>query len=241
MSTSIERIRELKTGAKNQRDRGIKGYPRALSMLREAIAIAREELANTDLAERRIQAATELSDCFGLIGGVERRWADEAAGDERSVHLKAAIRAYDEGFGFESDPQYGIVNSYNLVNRLAVRLLLAPGSLATDDSVVLDPDIAPLNVGKELDKAASTVRQQLAGPRRGDYWALADLALLEVLAGRTATAAAYAEFLGLAPPDFAYVSALASLRPLAELPVPSASALREAVSLLEGRLNRLRS
>jgi hypothetical protein len=241
MPTQIERIRDLKTGAKNQRDRGTKGYPRALSMLRDAIAIARADLDESSVAELRTQLATELSDCFGLVGGVERRWADESAGEERALHLKASIRAYDDGFKFESDPQYGIVNSYNLVNRLLIRLLLSPGALVADDAVVLDPNIPPVKLAHELEQAWVTIRQQLAGPRRGDYWALADLALLEVLLGRSSGAVAYADFIGLSPPHFAYASALASLRPLAELPVPSAPSLREAVALLESRLQRLRS
>lgn len=241
MSTQIERIRELKTGAKNQRDRGIRGYPRALSMLGNAVAIAREELERATVAERRVQAAIELSDCFGLIGGVQRRWADDSGGDERAAHLKLAVRAYDEGFEFESDPRYAMADSYNLVNRLLVRLLLAPASLAGEEPVVLDADIAPLELASELDKAAATVRHQLTGSRRGDYWALADLALLEVLAGRSVPAVAYAEFLGSGPPDFAYASVLACLHPLAGLPLASAPALRDAVTLLEGRLRRLRS
>lgn len=241
MPTQIDRIRDLKTGAKNQRDRGIKGYPRALSMLQEAITIAKAELAGCTMAEYCAQLAAELSDCFGLIGGVERRWADESTDGERARHLKSSIRAYDAGHTYESDPRYGIVNSYNLVNRLVIRLLLWPAALAGDSSAVLDPEIGPLNLAGELDRASAIIRQQLAGTRRGDFWALADLALIEVLLGRRSAAAAYAEFIELSPPEFAYTSALAALRPLAELPMPSATALRDAMALLEGRLQKLRS
>jgi hypothetical protein len=239
MSAPIDRIRDLKTGAKNQRDRGIDGYPSARTLLTEAIAMARTELACSTVADRRIEMAIELSDCFGLIGGVQRRWADEADDGSRAEHLKDAVRAYDEGFGFESDPEFGIVNSYNLVNRLVVRLLLAPAALATDEPVLLAPDIAPMKLRDELDKAAATVRGQIAGPRRGDYWALADLALLEVLSGRSAPSAAYADFLALSPPDFAYDSVLGGLRPLVELPLATAPELAAAVALLQARLDKL--
>lgn len=244
MSTPTERIRELKTGAKNQRDRGARGYPRALSMLTEAIAIAQEDLDRSTGAERRVQLATELSDCFGMVGGVERRWADESEADERTQHLKAAIRAYDSGFAFESDAQYGIVDSYNRLNRLLVRVLVRPDAVASDDVVVIDPEIPALNLRREFEKAADFIRQQLTGARRGNYWALADLALVEVLLGRSPAAVAYADFVSLSPPDFAYVSALAGLRPLAELPIPIPSvarSLKEAVALLEDQLGRLRS
>ena len=241
MSTPIERIRELKTGAKNQRDRGARGYPRALSMLAEAIAIARDDLDTSTGAERRAQLATELSDCFGLVGGVERRWADESEADERKLHLKASILAYDSGFAFESDSQYGIVDSYNRLNRLLVRLLVRPDALAADETVVIDPEIPAVNLRREFEKALDFIRKQLTGARRGNYWALADLALVEVLLDRSPAVVAYADFIATSPPDFAYVSALAGLRPLAKLPIPSAPSLAEAVALLEDRLNRLRS
>src|SRR5262249_58065661 len=146
MPTSIGRIRELKTGAKNQRDRGVKGYPRALSILKEATAIAQAELDQSTVAEHRSQLASELSDCYGLVGGVERRWAEECKGDESVPHLKASIRAYDDGFKFESNPEYGIVDSYNRLNRLLVRLVLRPHALDAVDAVVLDSDIPPANL-----------------------------------------------------------------------------------------------
>jgi len=238
MSTPIDHIRELKTGAKNQRDRGLEGYPSALEMLGDAIELARKELASSTVAERRIAMATELSDCFGLVGGVQRRWADEADGGARDQHLTEAASAYDQGFVYESDPGFGIVNSYNLVNRLVVRVLLAPQALASEAAMQL-PGIAPLKLREELGNAATTVRRQLAGPRRGDYWALVDLALLDVLSGRVAARVAYADFLALSPPDFAYESALGGLRPLAELPIGVAPELKAAVALLQARLDEL--
>src|SRR5262249_53456962 len=217
------------------------GYPRALSMLKEAIAIARADLDESTVAERRSQLASELSDCYGLVGGVERRWAEEFNGDESVSHLKASIRGYDDGFKFESKPEYGIVDSYNRLNRLLVRLLLRPDTLDAVDALVLDPDIPRVNLRDEFEQTSDVIRRQIAGPRRGNYWALADLALVEVLLGRSQPAAAYGDFIALSPPDFAYISVLAGLRPLAELPIPSAQSLREAVALLEDRLKRLRT
>jgi hypothetical protein len=83
----------------------------------------------------------------------------------------------------------------------------------------------------------NVIRRQIEDPCRDNYWVLADLALVEVLLGRSEPAAAYAHFIALSPPDFAYISALASLRPLVELPIPSAT-LRAAVALLEDRLEK---
>jgi len=98
-----------------------------------------------------------------------------------------------------------------------------------------------VNLRHELEQTSDVIRRQLAGSRRGNYWALADLALVEVLLDRSPATVAYADFIALSPPDFAYVSALAGLSPLAKLPIPSASSVGEAVALLEDRLNRLRS
>lgn len=240
MSTPLERIRELKTSAKNQRDRGARGFPSALSLLREAISLAESELATTSVPERRQQAAAELSDCHGLVGGVERRWADALSGDEQREHLLRSVRAYDQGFVYEGDPQWGIVNSYSLVNRLVLRLLLAPTALGSAEPLMLGDGIAPLVLDEQLEAAARTVRQQIAGPRHGDVWALADLALLEVLLGRLGASAAYRGFLALPPPDFACASALGGLRPLAALPIGVAPQLQAAASMLQARLDQLR-
>jgi hypothetical protein len=240
MQTRIEQVRTLKTSAKNQRDRGGRGYARALAMLDEAIAIANAELNANPPADARLAYARELSDCHGLMGGVHRRCADEEAGEKRIEQLKASIRAYDKGHRYES-PEYGIVDSYNLVNRLLVRVLVAPEALTMDADLVLDPDIDPVNLPREIERAAATVREQLTGPRRGNYWAMADLALLEVLLGRRAASAAYADFLGASPPDFALTSAIAALKPLAELTIAVAPALGDAVKVLEDRLRLLRA
>ena len=241
MAVQIDRIRELKTEAKNRRDRGIRGYDRAIALLNEAIDVAQETLKQTTVRELRAQLAVELSDCHGIIGGIERRWATEGPVGSRDEHLRASIRAYDAGYQFESDREYGITNSYNMVNRLIGRLLLRPDLLNTSEPVDLGPNIEKLDVLQELDNAVRVLRDQLAGVRRGDYWALADLGLVQLLLGHTDPATAYAAFNALSPPDFAYTSALAGLRPLAELPMSVSPAIGQAVSLLERHLQRLRS
>ena len=235
----LDRIRSLKTSAKNWRAQGITYYPRALAALRDAIRIAEGELAPGGTAEQRGQAAAELSDCHGQIGGLERRWGDELGGAHGREHLLQALRAYDAAFVFEGDPQYGIVNSYALVNRLVLRLLLAPAALGDRQPLALADDIDTLALGPALKAAAATVRRQIAGPRHGDYWALADLAQLELLCGQRTAAAAYAGFLALSPPDFACNSVLAGLQPLATLHIAPAPQLQMAMALVQARLDAL--
>jgi hypothetical protein len=109
------------------------------------------------------------------------------------------------------------------------------------DAVVLDPDIRPVNLRGEFAETSDILRWQIAEPSRCDWWALADLALVDVLLGRSEPSTAYADFIALSPPNHACVGALTVLRPLVRLPIPSAQSLREAVALLEDQLNRLRS
>ncbi len=235
-----EQIRELKTQAKNRRDRGLAGYPRAVALLRDAIGIARAALLEATGDDRSTELATELADCYGIIGGIERRWAVDGPGEEREAHLRESIRAYDAGYELESNPQYRINNSYNLLNRLLVRLLLRPDLFDATDAIDLGEDIALIHFRTALQQAADVITEQLAGPRRGDYWALADLALLQLLLGGTDPAVAYAPFNQLSPPAFAYSSVLAGLRTLADLPMSASRSIREASALLESRLQSLR-
>jgi hypothetical protein len=120
-------------------------------------------------------------------------------------------------------------------------LMWEPEALAAKRQVIIDSTIPALNLAEKLEEAASTVRLQLTGRRRGDRWAMADLAVLDLLLERGSAASAYADFLGASPRDFEFESALATVRPLARLPLASAESLRDAVNLLEDRLKRLRS
>jgi hypothetical protein len=180
--------------------------------------------------------ASELCDCYGLLGGVQRRWAlDPRFYTERACHLKESIFAYDRGYRFESDPEFAPANSYNMLNRLVSRIIYYQ-HLSLEHT---DPEISPVDMTKELEEARKCIREQVTGPRRGDVWALADLAMVELLLGLAEPAAAYASFNALSPPDYVYISALAGLQPLAELDLPIAGKLKEAVTLLEKQLAKL--
>lgn len=236
-----ERVARLKTEAKNLRDRGLTGYEAAASRLGEACLLGEQQLALAAESAGRARWAHELSDSYGLLGGLHRRWADATSDSDRQTHLVLAMQSYDAGFAYERSPEYGIVNTYNRVNRLLVRILMAPQSLA---GAMLDHELHELvgdNVANALLDAVAELRRQLAGPRRGDYWAQADLALLEVLTGGRPAAEAYAPFLDMAPPEFAYTSVLSALQPLAALPLPCAEQLSAGLSLMRSRLERLRA
>jgi hypothetical protein len=233
MPTLSEQILEAKTAAKNLRDRGLKGYRRAVNRLQEAIAKAQEGLEETNVPDLRRNYARHLADCFGMIGGVERRWGLEGEADERSSHLVASCQAYDAGCGFEWDEQYDIRASYNLVNRLTGRLLLCPDLLREERKTDPGFGLAPINFPEEMQQAIGKIVDYLAN--KGDFWAEADLALLRMLTRGEEPESAYAIFLSLSPPRYAFESALDGLRPLAALPLSSSRKLQAAVALLKAR------
>lgn len=235
MHPLLDVIRDLKLQAKNQRDRGLAGYPRAVKRATEAIVQVEQALAQTSVPEVRLLLAKELADCHGLVGGVERRWSLEGPQADRASHLIRSIAAYDAGHSYESNPQYGIINSYNLVNRLTSRILLRPDILESAGLCDLGHGLRPIDLQQELKTAATTIREQLAGPRKGDYWAMADLGLLEVLLDLAPPRVAYAGFMSVPHEVFTLTSVLDGLEPLASLPIKAASALQEAARLVRSQ------
>jgi hypothetical protein len=233
MKPLTEQILDLKTEAKNQRDRGLSGYSRALARLDAAIGLAQQGLAGTTVADAIRQFTKELADCYGMKGGVERRWGMEAGESERSNHLASSCSAYDNGYRYEWDPQYGTPATYNLVNRLTGRLLIKPDLGSTDAIVDLGNGLAPINVKLELSEAIKLIDAQLAN--KGNFWSEVDLALLKVLSGAADPSTAYAAFFALSPPSYAFASALDGLRPLVAAKVPTAQSLELAIELLTSK------
>jgi hypothetical protein len=239
MKSLTEQILDLKTEAKNQRDRGIKGYDRALTRLNTAIGLATKGLTTTSVTDAVRQLTKELADCHGMVGGIERRWGIEGRDVERLGHLAASCIAYDEGYRHEWDEKYGTPATYNLVNRLISRLLIDPKLLEIDKVVDLGNSVEPINVKCELVDAMKRIDERLAN--KGNFWAEADLALLRVLTGRADAATAYAPFFALSPPDYAFGSALDALRPLADALRPLASANLAAASSPQAAVGLLTS
>jgi hypothetical protein len=170
--------------------------------------------------------AIELADCWGLLGGIERRWAlDPKFAAQRMEHLERSVEAYDNGYLYERESSSSSPSTYNMLNRLLVRLLREPRLLATD------PPEDTMNVRAELEKVVDLI----SGHATENVWSAADMALINVLLGRQDAASAYAAFERMKPPDFARQSVLDVLTPLAKLDLPTAEALREAERRLSGR------
>ena len=229
----LDEIIKLKTQAKNRRD--WRKYDRAVLIIKDAIALAKGDFEKGQLQS---QMAEQLADCYGLLGGVERRWALESADvEDRKQHLVESARAYDNAWAFEQG-DYSIVNSYGMLNRLISRLLLEPDSLFSNDTREFGDGLVPLAIREELEIASKRIQEQSALPRQDDYWAAADLALVDVLLEKQDAVSAYASFVEKSPPDYAFKSVLDVLRPLATLQWRVAEQLQNAVKYLDQRAPR---
>jgi hypothetical protein len=229
MATALDEIRSLKTQAKNRRD--FRRYDSAVQILGRAIGLAKDNLQNPELL---YGMAEELADCYALLGGIERRCALEAVSIEvRESHLGQSISAYDKAWEFESDDKYRVVNSYGMVNRLVSRLLLKPESLRVEGETDFGEGVKRLDIRAALRAADRKIAEQLARPRRDDYWAAADLGLVTLLLEQEVVPVAYAGFLAKSPPGYAFKSVLDVLRPLSELNWPLADTFKQATTFLE--------
>ncbi|GAA2480028.1 hypothetical protein [Winogradskya humida] len=160
---------QLRQRARVQARNGRPGPARKL--LREVVSLLGTAMGAIDDESQQAELAKALADAHGMLGGVEWR-----AGD-----LTEAAAAYERGRAIEQDPQFGIVDSYNLTNALVLRILLEPG------------DVESFN--EELRAARATVGLQVAGPRGEQWWAWADYGLLCLLTDATDEAArAYEQF-----------------------------------------------
>jgi hypothetical protein len=227
MSDVTERIVELKTQAKNRRD--LKRWDRAAGFLKQAIELAEGEHHSTTAREWRQTMAAELADCWGMLGGLERRWALDPKSNEaeRVEHLERSIEAYDKGYEYEQESSSSGTSTYNNLNRLLARLFRHPELLKTDEKAAG----GTMNVTAELEKIA----EQISRRATDSVWTAADMALLDVLLERRDAASAYGAFERMRPPDFARQSVLDVLIPLAKLPLRTAAGLRDAVRLLGAR------
>jgi hypothetical protein len=234
----LPQIRELKTRAKNDRD--FARYDDARTLLNQATAIAGKEFEALDRAKQqdlRKTLASELADCYGLLGGVERRWALQAQpqSPERLAHLGDSVSAYDAGFDYEDDPEFDLQSTYNALNRLVGRLLLDAGLLAPD-ALAVGHHGERFSVTTALKKVAAKIERL----NRDDYWSQADLALINLILQKQDAVAAYAGFDAKRPPDFAYQSAIDGLSPLIDAGLPMADALNRARDHLRTRLVQAR-
>lgn len=127
-------------------------------------------------SEGETAVAEQLADFWGIRGGLYRS-RGSALPDDGSHDLETAIQAYDRGSRYELSERFGLLNSYNTVNRLVLRIIRQPDILTAEEAV-------PGNrkrMADLLEEAAKLIEAQLDKGRTDVAWALADLAMIELL------------------------------------------------------------
>ncbi|MGD9705181.1 MAG: tetratricopeptide repeat-containing protein [Acidimicrobiia bacterium] len=202
MTDDLDEVLALKASAKSAREDG--DWQGAIDDLQDAIELL-QRLVSDAPTRRSEQLHSELADCYGMIGGIQRRWALLLDEPERRRRLEASVDAYDEGYRYEKDLTTN-ASTYNRINRLTGRVLLDPE--------VLRDHTGAVDVPAELGVAESVLLEQLGSQRMRDPWGYADLAMIRLLRGTTDSTSAYRELDRMKPPSFVYESALAALEPL---------------------------
>jgi hypothetical protein len=163
--------------------------------------------------------AGELADVYGMLGGILREQGD----------YPTAAAAYDRGFRFEADPRYATGSTYNALNRLVTRVLLAPGCLGDPDLLHGERELEFINVRHELAELRSLLQEEIKDARSADFWAAGDLSLICALSGdEPGMRYGLEKFRQLDPPQAAYNAYRRSIRALAQLDTPTKAALIEA-------------
>jgi tetratricopeptide (TPR) repeat protein len=140
----LKEIRSLKAKATALRNR--KQYSRAIETLDKAI----EGLEALRIERDEKDTRSELSDTYGMKGGVYRRMED----------LSNALKMYEKGKVIEDIDQ---VSSYNLSNFISLNIELSNKS-------PLDVEIK-----KDLTQAIERLSTEIQGSRKDEWWAWSDL------------------------------------------------------------------
>jgi tetratricopeptide (TPR) repeat protein len=185
------------------------------------------EAAKKSLAEAIQAAAALLADLEGTLGGVLREQG----------RYQEAVNQYDRGYRI--DETYGIVSSYNALNRLVTRLLARGAPAGTKPA----PRRAPTKTSKvdmheELRKVHTMIEGRLGKDQPPDYWAAGDFGLVSALmADEPGMKKGLALFTAPSTPAYAYDAYLNMLAKLLEVELPQSSQLRQ----LRQRLKRAKA
>lgn len=192
----LEKVKELRNSAKTARDEAVldhdlnalddarSHYQEAIDLLTPLIPARDTKWTETDKNQ-----AQRLYQCLGSLGGTWRDAAElEPDIQKKRSNWNESIDCYDAGYKIESGtderyPDFKFCDSYNLLQRLVVRILREPRCL-TDEDKELGKGV---NVPIELAKAEREITKLLDDPklRKGDAWAMADLAELLILRGQS--------------------------------------------------------
>jgi hypothetical protein len=161
-------------------------FEEAAAEQQKAIRVLRRELGaireSPEEKHRKLELLRLLSQTYGSLGGI---WRDAAArleptSEKRTELFKKAIAAYDQGYEIEKERKqfFNDDDSYNLLQRIVVRILHKPSSLDDTDKMV----DSNLTIKKALELAHEEIKRQVVVEKtRTDSWAKADLVLVRAL------------------------------------------------------------
>lgn len=181
------------------------------------------------------ELATLFADLFGIRGGTYR---DMAAFDKTAI--EKAIAACDEGAAYERE--FKLKSTYNYVNQLVVRIL-------SDAELLNNPTSRLTLKDRNGNDQTKTTREWLSGakdhvewsvPRRHDkVWAHADLVMLAALGSSPDVDSRWVAFKSQVEQDgdnYPFVSLLAVMRDLVQLPLTNKSVLLRVGEMLRSEL-----
>jgi hypothetical protein len=206
MDEDLDQVLALKASAKSARDD--QDWKGAIEDLLQAINLLSVRMDDTSRRQPD-WLVSELADAFGMLGGIEKRWALLLDGQERQLHLEASLTAYNSGFKYEEHLPPSETNTYNRVNRLVGQVLLDPSVLMKDRGAV--PELS-----HALAEAEKILTGQIKSVRQEDPWAYCDLGTVQLLRGEDDALLTYRLLDRLRPEEFVYDSALDTLQPLSK-------------------------
>ena len=178
LNSILVEVKILRKAGEKEPEKYVEALDRLLPFLPELSKVLAEfdaQIDELDRDERKemFTIAEKLADCYGICGGLAYRRGKE--------YFKDSLEYYQKGREIELNKRYRISNSYNLVNVIVLKILIQSG---------LSPEIK-----SELEQARSFVGRQIDGERQDQWWAWADLGLLNLLLQNTEQAEqAYQQF-----------------------------------------------
>ncbi len=217
MNKFIKEIQRIKKrAAVLPGEKALAEYERGIELLREECDPVENQIAEGEpLEEYRNQLARLLADFYGMAGGTLRR----------DGKLDESIKMYEQGYKIELEKKYNIQDSYNLTNRIIVKILKNPGELSA--------------LKGNIREGIQLIEKQVQGVRRDEWWAWADLGELYLLEENSEKARfAYERFREKSPTAKNYKSVIMVLEELQDALKGTTAAVSE---LIEREVNFLRN
>jgi tetratricopeptide (TPR) repeat protein len=232
LSVTLDSVIELKRKAKNRTEAS--RYEKAIELISNAIKILTTDIDINSLPPADILSIySELADCYGIQGGIYRRWSISLNNtlDEKSLCMRDSYLSYEKGAEIEEMIGKEIPNSYNSLNKIISHILYSPTLLSSPSNDSYEYK----KIKFDLEKLKDKVEKQVSTPdRSNDMWAWADLGLINLLLLEDKRPELlFAGFIGVSPTDKAINSLLSTLEPLSKIDTHAKESIQMAIDYLK--------